>query len=66
MYCLFTKKGYSLLSGYKTITDKKIGIEILPEGTHGTANWISDYARIKTMRGMNNNILVYGAPATGV
>jgi len=92
MYCLFTKKGYSLLSGYKTITDKKRGIEILPEGTHGTANWISkkemseifnigdikdirepiigklndaDYAGIKTMRGMNNNILVYGAPATG-
>jgi len=92
MYCLFTKKGYSWLSGYKTIIDKERGIEILPEGTHGTSNWISakelngvfykgriedtasvllgklaknEYVGIKERIGMNNNILVYGAPATG-
>lgn len=40
MYCLFSKKGFSFLSGYKTIRDKERGIEILPEGTHGTAIWM--------------------------
>lgn len=40
MYCLFTRKGYSLISGYKTIKDKERGIEILPEGTHGTSGWM--------------------------
>lgn len=41
MYCLFTKKGYRLLSGYKTVRDKERGIEILPEGTHGTSGWMN-------------------------
>lgn len=41
MYCLFNKKGYQLLSGYKTVTDKERGIEILPEGTHGTSGWMN-------------------------
>lgn len=40
MYCLFTKKGYQWLSGYKTVRDKERGIEILPEGTHGTSGWM--------------------------
>ncbi len=41
MYCLSTKKGYQLLSGYKTVRDKERGIEILPEGTHGTSGWMN-------------------------
>ena len=41
MYCLFTKKGYQLLSGYKTVRDKERGIEILPEGAHGTSGWMN-------------------------
>lgn len=41
MYCLFTRKGYSLISGYKTTKDKERGIEILPEGTHGTSKWMT-------------------------
>lgn len=41
IYCLFTKKGYSLISGYKTVRDKERGIEILPEGTHGTSGWMN-------------------------
>ncbi|MCL2637510.1 MAG: type IV secretory system conjugative DNA transfer family protein [Oscillospiraceae bacterium] len=98
MYCLFTKRGYSLISGYKTIKDKKRGLEILPEGIHGTSNWLSakevvasgsnsvfdagkigdirttllgklenkdTYVGIRERIGMNNNILVYGAPGTG-
>jgi type IV secretion system protein VirD4 len=106
-YCLLTKKGYSLITGYKTILDKERNIEILPEGTHGTSNWLSakevttsrelanvfdngtikntqntilgkleipatfvsesktTYIGIKERMGMNNNILVYGAPGTG-
>lgn len=40
IYCLFTKKGLSLITGYKTIKDKKRGIEVLPEGTHGTSGWM--------------------------
>ena len=92
MYCLFTKKGYSLISGYKTIKDKERGLEILPEGTHGTSNWLSvkelggvfdagriedtgtvllgkinhdTYVGIRERIGMNNNVLVYGAPGSG-
>lgn len=41
MYCLFAKKGYQLLSGYKTVRDKERGIELLPEGTHGTSGWMN-------------------------
>lgn len=41
MYCLFSKKGYQFLSGYKTVRDKERGIEILPEGTHGTSGWMN-------------------------
>lgn len=41
IFCLFNKKGYSLISGYKTVRDKERGIEILPEGTHGTSGWMS-------------------------
>lgn len=40
IYILFSKKGYSLISGYKTVRDKKRGIEILPEGTHGTSGFM--------------------------
>ena len=39
MYCLFSKKGYALISGYRTVRDKERGIELLPEGTHGTSGW---------------------------
>ena len=107
MYCLLTKKGYSLITGYKTIIDKERNIEILPDGTHGTSNWLSakevttdkklagvfshgevkdmqttllgklkipatlvseaetTYVGIKERVGMNNNVMVYGAPSTG-
>ena len=41
MYCLFSKKGYALISGYKTVQDKERGIELLPEGTHGTSGWMN-------------------------
>jgi len=40
MYVLFAKKGYQALMGYKTIRDKERGIEIIPEGTHGTSGWM--------------------------
>ena len=50
LYCLFHKKGYSLISGYKTVRDKERGIEILPEGTHGTSGWMSQ----KEMAGVLN------------
>lgn len=40
IYCLFTKRGYQMLSGYKTVRDKKRKIEILDEGTHGTSGWL--------------------------
>lgn len=40
LYYLFTKKGLSLITGYKTVKDKKRGIELLPEGTHGTSGWM--------------------------
>ena len=40
MYCLFTGKGKDIISGYKTVKDKKRGIEILPEGTHGTSGFM--------------------------
>lgn len=41
MYCLMTQKGMSLITGYKTVMDKKRGIEILPEGTHGTSGFMN-------------------------
>ena len=41
MYCLLTRKGISLITGYKTVKDKERGIEILPEGTHGTSGWMN-------------------------
>ena len=40
MYSLFTGKGKDIISGYKTVKDKKRGIEILPEGTHGTSGFM--------------------------
>lgn len=40
MYCLFTGRGKDIISGYKTVKDKKRGIEILPEGTHGTSGFM--------------------------
>ena len=93
LYCLFNKKGYSLISGYKTKLDKQRKIEILPEGTHGTSGWMEKsrinevleagplkevtaplfgktdgyhYVGLKDQRGLNNNIIVYGAPGSGV
>lgn len=40
LYCLFTQKGFGLLSGRKPVLDKERGLEILPEGTHGTSGWM--------------------------
>ena len=40
MFLLFSGKGKDLLSGYKTVKDKERGIEILPEGTHGTSGFM--------------------------
>ena len=37
--CLITKKGYTRLSGYKFIRDKR-GFDILPDGTHGTSGFM--------------------------
>ena len=42
MYCLLTRKGMSIITGYKTVKDKERGIEILPEGTHGTSGWMNN------------------------
>ncbi|GHU79657.1 hypothetical protein FACS1894191_2960 [Clostridia bacterium] len=39
MFCLLTKKGYNLLSGYKFERDSR-GFDILPDGTHGTSGWM--------------------------
>ncbi len=39
MMCLFTKKGYSILSGYRFERDPR-GFDILPDGTHGTGGWM--------------------------
>ena len=41
MFALLTKRGQSLISGYKTIKDKARNIEILPEGTHGSSRWLT-------------------------
>ena len=30
-----------MISGYKTVKDKERGIELLPEGTHGTSGWMN-------------------------
>lgn len=38
--CLITKKGYIFFSGYKFIHDER-GFDILPDGTHGTASFMS-------------------------
>ena len=92
LYCLFTEKGKSILSGYKTVKDKERGIEILPEGTHGTSGFMDkkelgaflktggikeldgtlfgkfsngDYAAMKKIPGIAENVMVYGAPGTG-
>ena len=40
-YFLLNKKGQSLISGYKTVKDKERGLEILPDGTHGTSGWLT-------------------------
>ena len=40
MFLLFSGRGKDLLSGYKTVKDKERGIEILPEGTHGTSGFM--------------------------
>ena len=40
LYCLFTKKGLGLLLGRRSVMDKERGLEILPEGTHGTSGWM--------------------------
>ena len=40
LYCLFTKKGLGLLPGRWSVMDKERGLEILPEGTHGTSGWM--------------------------
>ena len=48
LFLLITKRGYSLISGYKTIKDKERGIEILPEGTHGTSGWMPKTDMLKT------------------
>lgn len=39
LICLIAKKGYSWFSGYRFIRDKR-GFDILPDGTHGTANFM--------------------------
>lgn len=92
LYCLFTGKGKDIISGYKTVKDKKRGIEILPEGTHGTSGFMDkkelagflntggideldgtlfgklesgEYAAMKEISGMSENVMVYGAPGTG-
>lgn len=49
LYCLFTKKGFSLLSGRKSVLDKERGIEILPEGTHGTSGWMDKKEMAKVL-----------------
>ncbi|NBH76716.1 ATPase [Clostridiaceae bacterium] len=40
LICLITKKGYNIFSGYKAVQDKR-GFDILPEGTHGTATFMT-------------------------
>ena len=92
LYCLFTGKGKDIISGYKTVKDKMRGIEILPEGTHGTSGFMDkkelagflntggineldgtlfgklesgEYAAMKQISGMSENVMVYGAPGTG-
>ena len=40
MAAIFTKKGYSWLSGYKGVRDPR-GFDVLPDGTHGTGGWMS-------------------------
>lgn len=40
LVCLITQKGYTIFSGYKAVQDKR-GFDILPEGTHGTATFMT-------------------------
>lgn len=61
LYCLFTKKGYTFISGYKTVHDKERGIELLPEGTHGTSGWmnkkeVSEVLSIGSVRDMTETL----------
>ena len=46
--CLITKKGYSWLSGYKFVRDKR-GFDILPDGTHGTSGFMDKKERAKIL-----------------
>ena len=41
MACLLTKKGYLWFSGYKYKHDAR-GFDILPDGTHGTSNFLTE------------------------
>lgn len=38
---MFSKRGRGILSGYKSVFDRERGLEILPEGTHGTSGWMN-------------------------
>ena len=49
LICLITKKGYSWLSGYKFVRDKR-GFDILPDGTHGTSGFMDKKERAKIWR----------------
>lgn len=40
LVCLITKKGYNRFSGYRAISDAR-GFDILPDGTHGTAQFMT-------------------------
>ncbi len=46
---VFSKRGQSILSGYKSVFDKERNIEILPEGTHGTSGWLDKAALQKRL-----------------
>ena len=48
LICLITKKGYSWLSGYKFVRDKR-GFDILPDGTHGTSGFMDKKERAKIL-----------------
>lgn len=48
LICLITKKGYSWLSGYKFVRDKR-GFDILPDGTHGTSGFMDKKERARIL-----------------
>ena len=48
LICLITKKGYSWLSGYKFVKDKR-GFDILPDGTHGTSGFMDRRERARIL-----------------